>query len=177
MRLYVHGNEKPEILRAIGLLSPVLSSPIGMPFTKHTKSDEEELGMSPCLNYLHAIDIISTTERMSKKWTGIYYSFFKDNIKVKYMNDNEKQKYHEFTCLHPSCGAIVWHYLNMKEASSTGSLKYHVEDVCKAWALTSQMLNFTGKKHFIRCFNHTVNLVGKTPLEAVQRTEAIRGLQ
>jgi hypothetical protein len=85
------------------------------------------------LNCLHAIDDISTTERMKKKWTSVYYSFFKDNIKVKYTNDNHKQKYHEFTCLHPSCGATVRQYLNTKDASSTGSLKYHVEEACKAW--------------------------------------------
>jgi hypothetical protein len=74
-----------------------------------------------------------TTGRMRTKWTSVYYSFFKDNIKVKYMKDDKKRKYHEFTCIHPSCGATIKRYLDTKDASSTGSLKYHVEDACKAW--------------------------------------------
>jgi hypothetical protein len=70
---------------------------------------------------------------MKKKWTSVYYSFFKDDVKVKYTKDKDNCKYHEFTCLHPSCGATIKRYLDEKDATSTRSLKYHVEEACKAW--------------------------------------------
>jgi hypothetical protein len=70
---------------------------------------------------------------MRKKWSSVYYSFFKDDVKVKYTKDKDERKYHEFTCLHPNCGATIKRYLDKKDATSTGSLKYHVEESCKAW--------------------------------------------
>jgi hypothetical protein len=70
---------------------------------------------------------------MKKKWSSVYYSFFKDDVKVKYTKDKDNRKYHKFTCLHPSCGSTIRQYLDKKDATSTGSLKYHVEEACKAW--------------------------------------------
>jgi hypothetical protein len=126
----VNGNEKP------GTQWPVRSSsPVSQPSAEHAEINEEELSepLYPARLYLHFTDNEQITERMKKKWSSVYYSFFKDNIKVKYTKDKDNCKYHKFICLHPSCSSTIQQYLDKKDATSTGNLKYHVEEACKAW--------------------------------------------
>ena len=98
--------------------------------------------------------ILFISEHLKKDWNAPIYAFFKP---VPSIDHDNGRRFHEFTCGAKGCNKKIWHYLDKKDANSTGNLRKHAK---KCWgAETVAAADQT--KNAAEARSSVINLVSK----------------
>jgi hypothetical protein len=96
--------------------------------------ETEEEQLSTCHIFYTEKIFITSTERLSKKWTSPIYAFYKPIPRIETV---EGRRCHVFECAGKTCKYSCRRYLDKGDANSTGNLRKHVKGCWGEEALRS----------------------------------------